>query len=692
MLQDRDGVQTELVDSSIGRSIPYGIGTARRHINIADPYSGYYGVFGTSRSSPSVSFIRLPPFIKPVPCWIEFDQLIYLSKKEAFSIPPLPLRNALLQCFGQFVYPYMPLIDLHDLLEAVDRNDGSHSISLLTFQAIMFSGLATVKMELLTAAGYTTRRDARRKFFQKTRVCLPVLKITNGKSLIMLQVLYDFDYEVDRISLIQSLLLMTYWYETPDDQKDSHHWLGIAVSLSHTIGLHRNPEESNMPPKRQRLWRRIWWSMYMRDQLIALGTRRPAIIIDEFDVPMLTVEDFQIGVVPAYSSGIPVSCAFLQDVTKQQKLAVMCIEKAKLCICLSRVLSTQYSVPHNDVGARSEEGSTKTTMMLMPRKDAETCEVQKCGDEIHKWKENNALEAKYVSSAQEVMEPGDECVILNRSLLHMVYFATLSALHRPQVLPSTGRPPPQVTAELPSKIAAELQETSRFNLRYATDEITQIMKTLSQLDLVKVLPTVGITVLLPAIITNLLDINAPDEATRCASLHGFCHCLQAMSKLREIYAAADYSTAFIGAAIRKAAIVLPREAAEVMNTNTAASLSTLGPHWYHFDLGQQQQQQREQQQEQQHSRRCLTPPPNQVHEDSTPRQTDDDLECGLNSFPVSNFLDSDGHGECETHNNTEDTVMLDMLDTADFEPDFDALLDLDAAGEAFGVDHTSYLM
>ena len=111
--------------------------------------------------------------------------------------------------------------------------------------------------------------------------------------------LYDFDYESDRVSLVQALLLLTYYYETPDDQKDTWHWMGVATSVAHTIGLHRNPENTNLDPKRAKLWKRIWWSTYMRDRLIALGMRRPTRIkTEDFDVPMLTLDDFEICASP----------------------------------------------------------------------------------------------------------------------------------------------------------------------------------------------------------------------------------------------------------------------------------------------------------------------------------------------------------------------------------------------------------
>ncbi|KAK4981863.1 hypothetical protein LTR66_009641, partial [Elasticomyces elasticus] len=496
-------------------------------------------------TSPPV--VTLPPFIKPLPSRIGLEEIMYLEAKGALTIPEPPLRNELLRCFVEFVHPYMPLVDIQDLVMAIDRNDGSPPISLLLFQSIMFAGIATVDMRHLRSAGYATRRDARRRFFQKTRI------------------LYDFDYEPDRISLIQSLLLMTYWYETPDDQKDSHHWMGIAVSLSHTIGLHRNPQRSTMDPRRQGLWKRIWWSTFMRDRLIALGMRRPTRIKDEdFDVPMLTIEDFDITALPE-GTCIPADCNIVRDTEKQRQLAIMCIEKAKLCRCIGDVLATQYSVVQTNPGSMHEGGNMETTMKLGQNPNSEFGEVQKCDDELQLWKESLDDAARYHIPSWQEVDSGNESLVLHRALLHMVYYATLSALHRPHVLPSAVWPPRDT--------AAEILEVSRRNVRYAATEITKIAQTLYTLDLVRYMPTTGITVLLPAIIIHLLDIKAPDEATRRTSLQGFCQCMQIMAKLRDIYAAADYSTAFLEAAIRKAEISLPQPATEMKQTAIATTAS-----------------------------------------------------------------------------------------------------------------------
>lgn len=324
--------------------------------------------------------------------------------------------------------------------------------------------------------------------------------------------------------------------------------MGVATSVAHTIGLHRNPEKANMDAKRTKLWKRIWWSTYMRDRLIALGMRRPTRIKSEdFDVPMLTLDDFEIAPFPETNSCLPPDCSMARDVDMQRKLAVMCIEKAKLCLNISLVLSKQYCVLNNAQGLSND----RTTMMLLPKKlDPETSEVKDCDEELQKWVNGLPEEAKYTDEPS-----GSNALDLHRSLLHMVFFTTLSALHRPQVLPSGhGGASTVTTPAATTPQGSEILDISRRNVRRAASAITAIAQRLDSQNLVQYLPTTGVTVLLPAIIIHLLDIKAPEEETRRASLRGFCQCMTVMGQLRELYAAADYSTAFLEAAIRKAGI------------------------------------------------------------------------------------------------------------------------------------------
>lgn len=359
-----------------------------------------------------------------------------------------------------------------------------------------------------------------------------------------MQVLYDFDYEIDRVALVQSLLLMTYWYETPDDQKDTWHWMGVAISLAHTIGLHRNPEKSNMEPQKKKLWKRIWWSCFMRDRLVALGMRRPTRVKDEdYDVPMLTEDDFEVQALSDDIKIISSECTLIRDVEAQRQLAQMCIAKAKLCLCISHVLSAQYSVLVKCQGMQGHEGNTRSSVMLFPKKLDQTDEVNCCDVELSDWVSELPAACAYTNHLVEGNSGAP--IFVQRSLLHMVYFTTLSALHRPQVLPSATSQPDS---------SQELQDLSRKKVRDASREITRISQDLHTRGLEKYLPTTGVTVLLPAIIIHLLDIKSCNEDARHAAMDGFTQCMLVLEKLRDNYSSADFATQFLEAAIRKADI------------------------------------------------------------------------------------------------------------------------------------------
>lgn len=113
----------------------------------------------------------LPAYIKPLPSRIGPDEIAYLQKKGALTIPTLELKTELLRAYVEFVHPYMPLLDLHEFLRIIDCQDGSQGkMSLILFQAVMFAGSAFADFKYLRKAGYSNRKEARKDFFQKTRV------------------------------------------------------------------------------------------------------------------------------------------------------------------------------------------------------------------------------------------------------------------------------------------------------------------------------------------------------------------------------------------------------------------------------------------------------------------------------------------------------------------------------------------
>jgi hypothetical protein len=113
---------------------------------------------------------HLPSYIEPTPGYILGDDLGYLWKTGALSIPETPLLNELLRSYAEYVHPTMPVVELHNLLQMINQSEGE-AISLILFQAMMFTASAFVDEAYLYAGGYMTRNAAQRALYQKVKVC-----------------------------------------------------------------------------------------------------------------------------------------------------------------------------------------------------------------------------------------------------------------------------------------------------------------------------------------------------------------------------------------------------------------------------------------------------------------------------------------------------------------------------------------
>ncbi|KIH89159.1 ct1b fusso cutinase transcription factor 1 beta [Sporothrix brasiliensis 5110] len=500
----------------------------------------------------------LPGFIRPLPGKMAPEDIVYLHSKGAFTLPDITLQKALLHAYVEFVHPYMPLLELHPLLETIHERDGkSGTVSLLLYHAIMFTAASFVPAKFLKAAGFSRRREARKSFFMKARA------------------LYDFDYETDRLTLVQALLLMTYWYETPDDQKDTWHWMGVAVSLAHTIGLHRDPRTTGEPIRRQRLRKLLWWCCFMRDRMIALGMRRPKRIRSEdADVPMLTPTDFETAILPEDIDVVPTECRLVRDVEMQEQLAELCVEKAKLCVLVGNMLQQQYTILPRGRQRGSDAGSSNSTMMLFPNRPVSDdgkgngpSVVDKIDAKLRAWLLALPVSCRYAALTPADVQNGRATVAVQRTLLHLVYHTTMSALHRPRIQPVAAGAP---------MLPIELQEFSRARVRDAADCVTRMGGEMLRLRLEPYLPTAGVTVFLPAMFAHLLDIKGgvPRERRQQAVL-GFLTCMRIMESLRETYAAAEIAKGFVESLLKKAGINLAA-VANFNDDNAAGGMSIEG--------------------------------------------------------------------------------------------------------------------
>lgn len=132
------------------------------------------------RSSPA-NFVpgpTLPAWVKPLPERINPDDADFLRRKGALDIHDNTFRNELLKCFIRWVYPWSPVVSLDHVVRTISGgNTNGNKMSLLLFQAMMFAGAGFADLAVLRSAGFSSRKDARKHFFNRCKVssACPVL-------------------------------------------------------------------------------------------------------------------------------------------------------------------------------------------------------------------------------------------------------------------------------------------------------------------------------------------------------------------------------------------------------------------------------------------------------------------------------------------------------------------------------------
>ncbi|EXJ71211.1 uncharacterized protein A1O5_06205 [Cladophialophora psammophila CBS 110553] len=490
----------------------------------------------TDPSPPSVEQQAqgLPSYIRPLSAHLKPEDIEYLTKKGALTVPDDQLQCELLRKYIQYVHGFMPILELSAFISPIARRDGSAPVSLLLLQAVMFVSVAFVDLEYLMARGYESRRSARKIFFERVRL------------------LYDLDCETDRTALLQALLLMTYWYERPEDEKETWYWTGVALSQAQVLGIHRNPDYLDVSPAVKRLRKRIWWSCFIRDRLLALGIRRPARIrSDDFNVPMLTLDDFEMAPfnddLLRYLGPLPMA----DDVPATRIMSIACIELAQLCVHIGNILFTQYSVLGNPT-CGSEENMA---MMVMPRKSAEQMnEMAKCDLNLRGWLQSLDPACRYkighppVGKEQENQQNASRRILrVHLALLYMIYLTATAVLHRPRAL----RP---ISNSVENRVDMLL---SSDKVTDAAVGITEIMYDLYYANQLRYASTSTIPALVSATLIHLIDIRSCGEEARYTSIGRFYQCWQALQYLREMYASADHAVWFLEAVIQKANVHIP---------------------------------------------------------------------------------------------------------------------------------------
>ncbi|PLB46236.1 Zn(II)2Cys6 transcription factor [Aspergillus steynii IBT 23096] len=195
-----------------------------------------------------------------------------LQADGAFSYPPTETLETLLRAYFTWFHPCFPILDR----TTVQQSYAEGNISPLLLQAMLFIGVSLCTDAEFARTGFEIRYRAKFLFYSRAKA------------------IYDAGWESNKTVKLQSLFLLSYWRGGPSEEQDTRFWLGVAISLAQKRGMHMMSKLSFGSPREEKLWKRIWWALYIRDQQSASALGLPARIRDEdCDVVMLDTSDIR---------------------------------------------------------------------------------------------------------------------------------------------------------------------------------------------------------------------------------------------------------------------------------------------------------------------------------------------------------------------------------------------------------------
>ena len=523
-----DDVDNVGVDQQESGDHPTGSGTDHTQ---STPYAGLLTPetrADTLQKQPFVSAESppLPAFIAPLSRCILSEDIEFLERKGALTVPEPELQVEILRAYLFSVHPFMPMLDYRSFAHVVLNNRGDGRLSLLLFQAVMFAGLHSLPLPIIQRLGFDSAKQARGVFFNRVRL------------------LYEFDVEPDIAAVLQSLILMSSWYSKWDGRRDTWHWTGLAYDVARRMGLHREPTARHASDKARKFRRRLFWSLYIRDRMIALGTRRPMRVQDgDCDVSMLSLEDFDLEPFDEIHHDQPL----VPNAKESRATALQCIELAKLCVCIGKVVSSQYAM----IRTQPDQDIPHTVMVVSRRDKKSADELEARERELKEW--FDALDTNvHRSSSIGSIDGTHSCAEVHWAILNLTYQTTINVLHRAQALK-------------PLHEAADgrtVQERSRTKVKDSARTLTKLSQSLLHNDEARFLGLIGVTALIAAYLSHILDVSSADEDVRDASTFRLHQTFEVLSSMRQIYASADAAVTFLASVSRKAGVSVPANTIE----------------------------------------------------------------------------------------------------------------------------------
>ncbi|KAF2261505.1 hypothetical protein CC78DRAFT_470225 [Lojkania enalia] len=411
-----------------------------------------------------------------------------LHQRGAFLLPPRALCDELVEAFFKWVAPVVPVINKSRFMR--QYRDPKNPPSLLLLQAILLAGSRVcTNTQLMDSSGSTT--PAAMTFYKRAKA------------------LFDANYEDDRVTIVQSVILMGWYWEGPegniykvfnlgpnfsdrhiDVTKNVFYWTRVGIVVAQGSGMHRSVDGSQLSKSDKRLWKRIWWTLFSRDRSVAVALGRPvAINPEDSDVDMISEDDF-VEDEPDRAAEYPPDPVHVH----------FFINYVKLTEIMGLVLSQQYSVASK---------FRRTNAIDLTHSDMALADwLQHCPPDVQWDRSHHHFWA---------------------ALLHSNYYTTLCLLHRAH-MPPAGSPNQNAINGL-----EEHAYPSR-NIAYqAAGMITSIIENLRAHDELRYTPAFIVYSLFSALIMHVYQMRSSNKSIVSATEQRLQICMDALKEVSKVW-------------------------------------------------------------------------------------------------------------------------------------------------------------
>ncbi|KAI0200854.1 hypothetical protein F4808DRAFT_141790 [Astrocystis sublimbata] len=421
----------------------------------------------------------------------------FLESQGCLRVPTREILDEFMQQYFLHVHPLMPFLNEGDFWNLYCYQDNvftGERMSLLVFQAMLFSCCNFVSKTSIRALGFPNIRSARATLYRRTKL------------------LYDFDTESCLISLAQASLLLTYYAPNWSlaAKKPNTAWLGVAVHNAKSAEAHTY---SAMPPispvtdpidhKKQNTLKRLWWCCVFRDRLLGLGMRRciqiPRAHFD-FDTNSFGFSDLsdEVGQSKVYNAE-----------TKKHLIEIF-VQLGKLCSVMTDLLTLVFPLDDGPGWGRYNEFD-------------DTAKIRDCKVALRRWYKATTLRfpvfgGRGAATDIPTNQHHHDSVILYTNLLYMWYHSARAALYHHEVLQEAmASASPHSDSNL--RGVSNIRE-SRSELQDAASGVTECLNELIQRGLARWLPISAIACTAMPLVLHIIDVKLSSHNKRSGTTPG----------------------------------------------------------------------------------------------------------------------------------------------------------------------------